>query len=404
LRNGGIIMRILLISEIFPPRTGGSGRWFWEIYRRLPEHQVVVAAGEHPFQDDFDRGHDLRVIRMPLTFPSWGLLDRGWLSYGRTIRTLKRLVKAERVGMVHCGRCLPDGLLALALKHLCGIAYFCYVHGEEVEIARTSRELTWLTRRVIFGAEFLIANSRNTQRILREEWRLPASRIRLLNPGVDTHRFVPGPRERSVRERLEWGDRRVVLTVGRLQKRKGHDRMIRAIAAIRNAIPEVLYVIVGDGEEHEALSQLVAQTGLSGNVRFAGELDDESLVECYQQCDLFVLPNRQVGRDIEGFGMVLLEAQACGRPVLAGASGGTRETMRIPTTGRVVPCDRPDELAAEVVDLLSDRDRLEQMGEAARQWVVDHFDWDILSRRASHLFRTDIDRLAPRQPVEVLEP
>ena len=148
-----------------------------------------------------------------------------------------------------------------------------------------------------------------------------------------------------MRARLGWGERRVVLTVGRLQKRKGHDMMIRALPAIRRAVPDVLYAIVGDGEERAALEQLAEQEGVRQSVQFLGEVDDETLVRCYQQCDLFALPNRQVGGDIEGFGMVLLEAQACGRPVLAGASGGTAETMRVPETGRVVPCDRPQELA-----------------------------------------------------------
>src|SRR5262249_29561593 len=117
-----------------------------------------------------------------------------------------------------------------------------------------------------------------------------------------------------------------------------------------------------------------------------GEIEDDAMVRCYQQCDLFALPNRQVGKDIEGFGMVLLEAQACGRPVLAGTSGGTAETMRIPETGRVVSCDDLDALAAMVIELLSDREKLDQMGVAGRQWVVDRFDWAALSRQAAELF------------------
>jgi phosphatidylinositol alpha-1,6-mannosyltransferase len=211
-------------------------------------------------------------------------------------------------------------------------------------------------------------------------------------------------RDKGVRERLGWGDSPVILTVGRLQKRKGHDRMILAIGAIRKAFPEALYVIVGDGEEREALRQLVAHVRQDEHVRFVGELDDKSLIECYQQCDLFSLPNRQVGWDIEGFGMVLLEAQACGRPVLAGASGGTAETMRIPETGRVVPCEDPEVIAAEVIDLLSDRDRLDRMGAAARHWVVDQFDWEALSRRASLLFGMPQGEPVSREPAEVLDP
>jgi phosphatidylinositol alpha-1,6-mannosyltransferase len=178
----------------------------------------------------------------------------------------------------------------------------------------------------------------------------------------------------------------VVLTVGRLQKRKGHDHMILAMNEVRRVLPDVLYAVVGDGEERGRLRQLATQEGLEGHVQFLGELDDDALVECFQQCDLFVLPNRQVGEDIEGFGMVLVEAQACGKPVVGGASGGTAETMCIPETGVVVSCEEPAELARVVVELLSNRERLSRMGAAARRWVAGRFDWAALTRQAERIF------------------
>jgi phosphatidylinositol alpha-1,6-mannosyltransferase len=203
---------------------------------------------------------------------------------------------------------------------------------------------------------------------------------------VDTERFRPAGRDPAARGRLGWGDRPVVLTVGRLQQRKGHDVMIRALGTIRAAVPEVLYAIVGDGEERFRLERLVAREGLGRHVQFLGELPDEDLLRCYQQCDLFVLPNRQVGLDIEGYGIVLLEAQACGKAVVTGASGGTRETLRDPDTGRVVACELPEELAATVVDLLAEPGRRGRMGAAARRLAVECFDSATLSRQAQQLF------------------
>ena len=377
----------LLLSEVFPPRTGGSGRWFWEIYSRLPRDGYFVVAGEHPRQEEFDSTHDLRLERLPLTLPSWGLRSVGALrGYGRAIRRLRALARRERVGMVHCGRCLPEGVMALALRLWAGTPYLCYAHGEELNYAASSRELSWLMRRVLDRAEYVIANSRNTLRLMRDEWRVPAERLRLLHPGVDTSRFVPAPPDAEVRRTLGWGDRPVVLTVGRLQKRKGHDTMIRALPAIRRTVPDILYSIVGDGEERRPLEELVAAHGLAGHVQFLGEIDDDSMVRCYQQCDLFVLANRQVGQDIEGFGMVLLEAQACGKAVVAGASGGTAETMSVPETGRIVPCEESGELAALIAELLGDRPRLGRMGDAARHWVVRRFDWFVLAAQAGRIF------------------
>ena len=115
------------------------------------------------------------------------------------------------------------------------------------------------------------------------------------------------------------------------------------------------------------------------------------MISCYQQSDLFVLPNRQIGRDIEGFGMVLLEAQACGKPVVAGASGGTAETMLVGTTGEIVSCDGPDALSALLVRLLADRDRLENMGNAGRVLCEARFEWEILVQQAKDAFCT-LDR------------
>jgi len=382
-------MAILLLSEIFPPKVGGSGRWFWEVYRRMPRDSVVIAAGENSRQEAFDRTHDLRIARVPLALQEWGIRSvQGLRGYWQALRKLRPLLKKERITRIHCGRTLPEGLLALALKFESGVPYVCYAHGEEVNIASGSRELRWLTRRVLKGTDFMIVNSHNTSQLLQQDWGLSRQRIRLMHPGVDCGRFVPALPDPVVRKRLRWDQRFVVLTVGRLQKRKGHDQMILAVKTIRRSISNVLYAILGDGEERPFLEKLAEQEGVAEHVQFLGELPEAELVPCYQQCDLFALPNRQVGKDIEGFGMVLLEAQACGRPVVAGASGGTAETMRIPQTGRVVGCDGPHELAALIIELASDPYRLGQMGKAARAWVAGHFDWTALSRQAEQVFQS----------------
>ena len=173
-----------------------------------------------------------------------------------------------------------------------------------------------------------------------------------------------------------------MLTVGRLQKRKGHDNLIRALCQIRRSVPDVLYAIVGDGAERSELEDLVRQLDLGAHVQFRGDIDDGEMIQCYQQCDLFVLPNREVQGDIEGFGIVLVEAQACGKPVIAGVSGGTSDTMQLDVTGQIVPAESVAELAESATALLKDGQRRDKMGQAARTWAVENFDWEILARRA----------------------
>jgi phosphatidylinositol alpha-1,6-mannosyltransferase len=164
--------------------------------------------------------------------------------------------------------------------------------------------------------------------------------------------------------------------------------MILALRALRRSVPNILYAIVGDGEEREDLEESVRREGLTNHVQFLGERDDADLIACYQQCDVFVLANRQVGQDIEGFGMVLLEAQACGKPVIAGASGGTAETMSIPETGCVIDCSNHSGLERQVTEWLADPQRLSRMGTAARAWAVDRFDWSALAGQAAALFQS----------------
>lgn len=379
--------RVLLLSEIFPPKTGGSGRWFWEIYSRLHTADVSIAAGMDEEAAAFDLTHDLDVLRMPLTMNQWGVTNlRAMRHYWSIVWKLCNLVRNTHVDAVHSGRILPEGWMAYALKKLQGIPYISYVHGEDIEAAATSRELSWMVRRVIHNADYLIANSHNTASILRERWQALPEHIQVVHPGVDTSQFEPAVANAGVRRQLGWDDRTVVLTVGRLQKRKGHDMMIRALPDIRDAIPNVLYAIVGNGDERDVLESLAKQEGVEAHVKFHGEIDDRAMVQCYQQCDLFALPNRKVGRDIEGFGMVLLEAQACGRAVLAGKSGGTVETMEVPRTGVVVPCEEPTRIAEQIVELLLNSERLESMGAAGREWVEREFDWSKLGQRAAELF------------------
>src|SRR5262249_42969200 len=155
-----------------------------------------------------------------------------------------------------------------------GRHYLVYVHGEELRVASVSRELAWMTRRVLAGASTIVANSHNTASLLRAEWKVPLGRTRVLHPGVDVNRFCPAERNDAVRQALGWSGRLVILTVGRLQRRKGHDILLRALPAIRRQIPNVLYSIVGDGIERQQLEQLVNELGIAECVQLRGEPDD----------------------------------------------------------------------------------------------------------------------------------
>ncbi|WP_417547398.1 glycosyltransferase family 4 protein [Marinobacter segnicrescens] len=376
--------KILLVSEIFPPQHGGSGRWFWEIYRRFPQESVACLVGHHHRSESVDRGFPHPVYREELANNEWGV--RSWTGlryYLRTWRIMAKLARKESVEHVHCGRVLPEGLAALLLKLTHRIPYICYVHGEDVETAKTSRELKLLTSIVMRGAEKIIANSHNSENVLTEKWGVPKRKVVVMTPGVDIDKFHPdisSPRPAS------WVGKTVILTVGRLQKRKGQDMMIRTLPELIKTVPNLHYCIVGDGDEREPLEKLAEELGVADRVEFAGEVDDEKMVVLYQHCSLFALPNRRVGNDEEGFGMVLLEAQACGRPVLAGDSGGTKETFADGVTGILADCSEPKSLYAAVHGLIKDGEKLNKMGSEGRKSVARKFSWDSLTETAKREF------------------
>lgn len=373
--------KTLLLSEIFPPVKGGSGRWFWEVYTRISTGNVIVAAGQDANSDKVDISSPLRTYRLPLSSWSWGLKSlTGLKYYFSALRDVLKVVKQNDIQVIHCGRCLPEGFIGFLISKIKGIPYICYVHGEDVETAATSRELSWIVNKALGGATRLIANSQNTADILLNTWNTDPAKTMVFNPGVDASLFIPAPASEEIKSHLGWEARQVILTVGRLQERKGHDKLIEALPSIIERNPSVLYAIIGDGERKAPLEALVAKLKLEKHVMFMSELDDQEMIQCYQQCDVFVLPNRTVGRDIEGFGMVLVEAQACERPVIAGDSGGTAETMLVNETGYILDCTQPKLLAEKICTLLEDDALREKMGIAGRKHVQHTLDWPVLSK------------------------
>jgi len=379
--------KTLVISRVFPPQVGGNGRWMWELYSRMPPGECLVAAAQFPGSESFDQPNELPVLRVPMQLSSWGIL--GWrrcAAYYAIYAQLHRIARERSIQSIHASNCLPEGFLAWMLSRRLGLPYLVYVHGEELNITSKSRELTWMVGRVFRDAAQLISNSQNTSQLLCKTWPVVAERVYVMHPGVDTEKFRPAPYNSEARRKLRWNDRSIVLTVGRLVKRKGHERIIRALPQISRSVPDVLYAIVGDGDERQCLQQVVTDLALNDRVVFHGELDSRDLVSAYQQCDVFAMPNHEVQGDFEGFGIVFLEAQACGKPVIAGDSGGTVEAINSPRSGLIIRNGQSDELSQTLIDLFLDRERRERMGRAGRDWVEMNFDWRLLVKEACRVF------------------
>lgn len=377
--------KILLLTENFPPIEGGSGRWFWELYSRLPKKNVIILTHDIPGGDNFDVTHDLNVTRTFMSSKEWGIRSKtGIKFYWRMLFEVRKLVKAHNIDEIHCGRVIHEGVIALLAKKLFGVPFLCFVHGEDVETAATSREQAWLVKRVCKDARVLICNSFNSQRLVKELGFAPTEKCEVIHPGVDVSRFFPAPPDHAFLQNMGWAGKTVMLTVGRLQQRKGQDYLIRAMPELLKTKPNLFYAIVGRGECESALRNSVSELGLDSYVKIYTDLDDDTLIKCYQQCDCFVLPNRTIENDIEGFGMVLVEAQACGKPVVAGNSGGTVETMIQGETGLIIDCSAPGILAKELAPILSEDD-FWHYGNSGMEHVHQSLNWETHVKRAKKI-------------------
>ncbi|MEJ2755804.1 MAG: glycosyltransferase family 4 protein, partial [Gammaproteobacteria bacterium] len=291
-------MHILSLSEIFPPTHGGSGRWLWEVAVRLDPSEITIITHLQPSAKTFDYTHNLDVRRIPLKSSEWGIRSlQGLRYYWQTMRFVRRTIKESRANkdtMMHCARCIPEGFVGYLMHRLYQTPYLCFVHGEDIETAKNSRELSWIATRSLKSAQILICNSQNTATLLKRDWSVPEHKIHVVHPGVDTDYFTPAAYCPQTRERLGWDNRPVLLTVGRLQKRKGHDNVIKALPLILRKHPDLLYCIVGQGEELSHLQKLVTQQKVTESVQFITTACDEDLLAAYQQCNLFILANRTV--------------------------------------------------------------------------------------------------------------
>jgi phosphatidylinositol alpha-1,6-mannosyltransferase len=380
------LKKVLVLTENFPPKSGGSGRWFWELYSRLPKENYIIVTD---IVDDtsVDKKIENSVIRIPLKSAEWGFKSlTGLAFYWRSVKALRKLVKQHEITHIHCGRVMHEGVIAWLLSLFTKVQFVCFIHGEDIETAATSREQSLMVKQVCGKADMLICNSLNSQNIARR-LNYDVGNTVVLHPGADCERFIPVPSNLEFKKEMGWTEHSVILTVGRLQARKGHDKMIEAMPTILAAHPKTLYCIIGDGDQKPRLLKLVSELKLDKNVLFLNEISDEQMIMCYQQCDIFILPNRTIDNDIEGFGMVLVEAQACGKAVIAGDSGGTAETMLAEQTGFIIDCTNPDLIAAKINQLLSDKVLIKSMGEKGLEFVNELFDWKPHVVKAKKLFK-----------------
>jgi len=371
----------LLLTYDFPPIGGGIARWMAELAKRYPPGSLIVSTGQSGDASDVDASFPNRVDRLPI--PSRRLRTiPGLLLWSRRAAVLARSTDAE---FIWCGNIKPAAYPAKWTMERTGTPFGILLHGGDLLILQHQVHRSAIKRKtaaaLLSSAAVLVANSEWTRDhclTLLSELDIDASPelVRVVPLGADHQAFRPGLDARDVRARYGLEDGRWLLSVARLTRHKGIDIALQALARLKDRYPALRYAVVGTGEEQAALAGEARELGVADRVRFLTDVPDRDLPALYNCAELYLGVSRMMEQRVEGFGISLAEASACGVPVIAGRSGGIPAAVRDGDTGLLVEAEQPDAVAEAVARLLDDPPLRARLGAAGRRAAESHYNWD----------------------------
>ena len=366
--------RLLVLTELFLPTKGGTAVWAAEVYKRLGGKEIHIVTADVPGAAAVDATHPNTIHRLHLKRVPW-LRPESLAMYSRFFVKSLALALTHRFDAIHAFRALPEGLVAWAVARLTFRPVVIYAHGEELTTWGSGGKYKAM-RFALRHADRVVANSEHTRDTLLGMG-IDAACITNIYPGVDVSIFRPGLDTTGLRESLDIGpDEKLVFSVGRLSRRKGFDQMIRAVAQLRAEGIALHYVIAGIGEDAEYLEGLITEHNVRSVVHRVGAVSEADLPRWMNACDVFAMPNREINGDNEGFGMVFVEAAACGKPSLAGEAGGTGSAVLHGITGIRVDGNEMGKVVSGLSALLTQPDKANVLGQAGLNRVRATFSWE----------------------------
>ena len=367
---------VLFVTNDFGPRAGGIETFIIGLIERRPFGQTVVYTSSQPNSEQYDAdwlsNYGVRVIR-----------DRSkiLLPTPRVLFHLKKIIRNEGIATVAFGAAAPLGLLSSGMKRAGVKRTVALTHGHEVWWAKLF-PFNLLLRRIGSTVDVLTYLGEFTRNAVSKGLTTKAQRAMVkIAPGIDINHFIPTDAS-VLRESLGIAEKKVIVSVGRLVHRKGQDYLIQAMPEILKSVPSAHLVLVGEGPYREHLQNLVKQHRLEASVTFIGRIQYNDLPMYICAGDIFAMPcrSRLMGLEVEGLGIVYLEASACGLPVLAGNSGGAPDAVVQNKTGLVVDGTVNKQIATAAIELLTNVESSLKMGIAGRQWITDNWHWEIWSK------------------------
>ena len=376
-------MAILCITNDFGPRAGGIETFVIGLIERFPHHSVVVYTSSQGDTISYD-AHWLQKYGVEVIRDKSSML----LPTPRVARALHKLIRTRAITQAWFGAAAPLGLLAKGLRKHGVTKIVALTHGHEVWWAKVP-PFSLLLKSIGRNVDHLTYLGEFTRREISRSLtsRAQESMVKLA-PGIDVDHFAPTDAS-SLRRSLGIEDKKVIVSVGRLVPRKGQDVLLEALPLIIEKVPDVHILMVGQGPYEEKLRAILARNACSEYVTFTGRIHYEDLPRYICAGDLFVMPSRSrlAGLEVEGLGIVYLEASACGLPVVAGDSGGAPDAVKEGITGFVVNGTSREAVAQAATEILLNPELRRSMGEAGRRWIVEEWRWQIWSAKFLSLFK-----------------
>lgn len=379
------IKKSLLLTLDFPPDLGGVAAYYQNVCQNLPPAKILVLAPAQAGDSTFDRRRQFAVIRHPLLTALARPARGKFKIFAKTAKRLKLLrlyfalkpiLKNHRIELLQIGQILPLGTLALLLKKYQKLPFIVYSHGLDITLPQNSSRKKYLLKKIITGARNIIANSYFTKDELVKLGADP-KKVAAVHPGPNLSAEQAAEQKiEEIKNRLALKNKKILITVGRLQSRKGHDLVLKALPQIIRSVPNLVYLIIGQGPELKNLQTYAVNNGLSGQIRFLDSVSNAELGAYYQLADVFIMPARRLKNgDVEGFGIAYLEANLFGKPVIGGKSGGVPEAIINGQTGLLVNPTDVGDIAQAAIKLLTDETLAHRLGIQGLERVHRDFDW-----------------------------
>lgn len=375
---------ILCITNDFGPRAGGIETFVIGLIERLPKNSVIVYTstqeGSQPFDEAWLENFGVRVIRdkSKVLLPSF-----------RVGRAVRKVLREEGISTVFFGAAAPLGLLSHGLRRAGAQRIVALTHGHEVWWSKVW-PFSWAMNRIGNGTDHLTHLGDYTKnQISRALSQRAIDSMVKIAPGIDTDHFSPQASASTLRAELGLTDKKVIVSVGRLVHRKGQDTLVESMPKILSIIPDAHILFIGEGPYRDYLVKRATELHVLDAITFIGRIQYSELPRFICVGDVFAMPSRSrlAGLEVEGLGIVYLEASACGLAVIGGKSGGAPDAVLEGETGFAVDGTSPAEVAEVAIKLLENPDLAQAMGARGREWIIDEWRWDLWAARFASLLK-----------------